>query len=281
VAEPLQRERDLAQLGLHIVPRCAKALGELGRRRPELLDDVGDAHLGAVMAAIRLLERRGQPDRLGLAERPPEHRACDGLQQPLAQLSPADPGERVQPGAPARRESEDRAPERVDERVVFALEVHDLAPAPEHAGAHQPSLREAGLAEVGAADDERVRVVQDAAGVQDPRVVDEAAAVHVAADVDPPRAEPGLGDGRVHRLKVRGGHLVSGALPREAASPEPPDRAPGVVPAEPACPLTALGLGRPVRPCLHLSPRQRGRPNVKASACCPHIRSSRSGAAFA
>ena len=50
--------------------------------------------------------RRGldEPERLGLGERPVEHRARDRLQQPLAHLGRADPRERVQPRLPAGRE---------------------------------------------------------------------------------------------------------------------------------------------------------------------------------
>ena len=102
VAEPLQRERDLPQLGLHVVLGGSEPVGELGGRGAELLDDVGDADLGAVVAAVGFLERGGEADRFGLAERPGEHRAGDRLEQPLAQLAPPDPRQRVQPGAPAR-----------------------------------------------------------------------------------------------------------------------------------------------------------------------------------
>ena len=272
VAEPLQRERDLPQLGLDVALGGAEPVGELGGRGAELLDDVGDADLGAVAAPVGFLERGGEADRFGLAERPAEHRAGDRLEQPLPQLAPPDPRQRVQPGAPAGREPEDRPAERPDEWVVFALEVDDLAAAAEHPRAQQPRLGEARLAEVGAADDERVRVVQDAAGVEDPGVVDEAAAVHVAADVDAARTEPGLGDRRIHGLEVRGRRLVPGPLARQRAATEPSDRAavsdPGAARARGARRSASAARWRSGP---HLSPRQSGSPNVNAERLlAPH-----------
>ena len=186
------------------------------------------------LAAVGLLERGGQADRFGLAERPGEHRAGDRLQQPLAQLAPPDPGQRVQPGAAAGREPQDRSAERADEGFVFAFEVDDLAAAAEHPRAQQPRLRQARLAEVGASDHQRVRVVQDPAGVEDPGVVDEAAAVHVPADVDAPRAR---------------------ARPRR-----PPDTPPGNARSSTWCP--GRSPGSPHRPS------RRGRP-LRAVAAQP------------
>jgi hypothetical protein len=63
-----------------------------------------------------------------------------------------------------------------------------------------------------AADDHHVRVIQNALGVEDPGVVDERPAVHVAADVHAARAEAGLGDGGVGGLEVRGRDLMRLAL---------------------------------------------------------------------
>ena len=178
-------------------------------------------------------------------------------------------------------EPQDRPAERCDERFVLALEVDDLAAAAEHPRAQQPRLRQRRFAEVGAADDQRVGVVEDAAGVEDPRVIDEAAAVHVAADVDAARAEPGLGDRRIDGLEVRGRRLVTGSLARQRAPAEPGDRTLGAIPAQPACAGSPFRVRRPLRTASHFSPRQSGSPNVRPSACWPHIRSSRSGAALA
>ena len=225
MAEALQRERDLAQLHPRVVRRNPEPVGETGARRAELVDHVRDADLGAVAAAVGFLEPGGQSDRFGLGERPGEHRAGDRLQQPFAQLSPADPGERVQPRPAAGREAQDGSAERSDEGFVFAFEVDDLAAAAEHARAQQPRLGQARLAEVRAADHQRVGVVEQAAGVEDPRVVDEAPAVHIPADVDPLSAEPGFGDRRIDRLEVRGRDLMPGPLPRQRAPTEPSGRA--------------------------------------------------------
>ena len=137
------------------------------------------------------------------------------------------------------------------------------------------------FAEVGAADDQRVRVVQDAAGVEDPRVIDEAAAVHVAADVDAPRAQARLGDRRIDGLEVRGRDLVTGPLARQHAPAQPRDRSLGAIPAQPACARSLFRVRRPLRAASHLSPRHSGSAKVSPSACWPHIRSSRSGAALA
>ena len=167
----------------------------------------------------------GQADRFGLGERPGEHRAGDRLEQPFAQLAPADPGERVQPRPAAGGEAQDGSAERGDEGFVFAFEVDDLAAAAEHARAQQPGLGQARFAEVRPADDQRVGVVQEAAGVEDPRVVDEAPAVHIPADVDPLSAKPRLGDRRIDRLEMRGRDLMPGPLPRQPAPPEPSRRA--------------------------------------------------------
>ena len=116
-------------------------------------------------------------------------------------------------------------PSARDEGFVFAFEVDDLAAAAEHAGAQQPRLGQARLAEVRPADDQRVGVVEQAAGVEDPRVVDEAPAVHIPADVDPLSTQPGLGDRRIDRLEMRGRDLMPGPLPRQPAPTEPSGRA--------------------------------------------------------
>ena len=86
VAEAHQRQRDLAQLLARSlagqVERLDRALGRVA----QLLDDVRDAHL----AGVRTRRRRRAPrqaDRLGLAQRPAEHRVRDRLQQPLAHLA--------------------------------------------------------------------------------------------------------------------------------------------------------------------------------------------------
>ena len=101
------------------------------------------------LASVRLLERRGQSDRFGLAERPGEHRAGDRLQQPLPQLAAPDPGQRVQPRAAAGGEPQDRPAERGDEGVVLAFEVDDLAAAAEHPRAQQPRLGQLDLPKSG------------------------------------------------------------------------------------------------------------------------------------
>ncbi len=96
VAQPLQRQRDLAQLVPRLGLGCAELVGELGLRGAQLLDDVGDAHLAAVAVAVGGLERGGEADGFGLRERPVEHRARDRLEQALAHLARADPRQRVQ-----------------------------------------------------------------------------------------------------------------------------------------------------------------------------------------
>jgi hypothetical protein len=161
VAEPLQRERDFAQLGLDVVCGRAETFGERGARGTKLLDDVGNADLRPVLPTVRLFERGGQADRLGLAERPSEHRAGNRLEQPFPQLAPPDPREGVQAGSTARCEPQDRPAECGDERVVLALEIDDLSATTEYPGAHQPRLRQARLSKVGPPDHQRVRVVQD------------------------------------------------------------------------------------------------------------------------
>ena len=193
-----------------------------------------------------------------------------------------DPRERVQARAPARGEAQDGPAERADEGFVFAFEVDDLAAAAEHPGAEQPGLREARFAEVGAADDERVRVVQEAAGVEEPGVVDEAPAVHVAADVDPFGAEAGFGDRGVDGLEVRGRDLVPGPLARPARTGQPRwSRRWERSRRSPRARARRSASAARWRSGSHLSPRQSGRPNVNAIACWPHIRSNRSGAALA
>ena len=225
MAEALQRECDLPQLHPRVVRRNPESVGESRARRPELVDHVRDADLRAVAAAVGFLEPGGQSDRFGLGERPAEHRAGDRFEQSFAQLSPADPGERVQPRPAAGGEPQDGSAERVDEGFVFAFEVDDLAAAAEHARAQQPGLGQARLAEVRPADHQRVGVVQQPPGVEDPRVVDEAPAVHIPADVNPLSAKPGLGNCRIDRLEVRGGDLMPGPLPRQPAPTEPSGRA--------------------------------------------------------
>ena len=83
--------------------------------------------------------------------------------------------------------------------------------------------------------------------VEDPRVIDERPAVHVAADVDAARAQARFGDGGVGGLEVSGGDLVGAALTRAPQPREPPRRGLRVLAfGERASPGALLGV-RPAR----------------------------------
>ena len=146
----------------------------------------------------------GEAERFGLCEWPVEHRAGDRLEQPFAHLAAAQPSQWVQPGLPARREREDLATEGLGERRVFAFGVDQFAGPAEQATAVHPAFDECAFAVAGAADHEHVRVVEYPGGVEDPGVIDERPAVHVASDVDAARTKAGFGDRGVGGLEVSG-----------------------------------------------------------------------------
>ena len=96
-------------------------------------------------------------------------------------------------GRPVERVELDRAAgdqldrldaERSRERPVLAFGIADPRAPPEHRLAVAVRLDEAALGDANLADDEHVRVGEDAALVERERVVDERAAVEIAADVD-------------------------------------------------------------------------------------------------
>jgi hypothetical protein len=141
---------------------------------------------------------------LGLRQRPIEHRARDRLQQALAQLAAADPRERVQARGSAGLQPQYDAAHGLDQRAVLALGVDVLKDASEDALAERVRLRQRALAPTQLPDHDHVGVGEQPGRVEHPRVVDERAAVLVAADVDAARAQAGLGHGRVGRLDMRG-----------------------------------------------------------------------------
>jgi hypothetical protein len=147
-----------------------------------------------------------------------EHRARDGFQQALAQLAGADPRQRVQARGPAGLQAQDDAAHRLGQRAVLALRVDVLEDAAEDALAERVCLRQRALAPAQLPDHDHVGVGEQPGGVEHPRVVDERAAVLVAADVDAACAQAGLGDGRVGRLNVRARGLVTAPV-RVASQP--------------------------------------------------------------
>ena len=226
VAEARQREGDLAERFAGGRVGEVEGLLYAGGGIAQLAYDLADAHLAGVVL-VGGAKRLDQTDGLCLGEGAREHRAGDGVQQALAHLWGAEAGEGVQPCLPAWLQAQGDAAERVDEWLVLALGVDDLAAAPEHAGAVQPALGQRALAEVGLAEHDRVRDRQHPRPVQQPRVVHERAAVQVAADVHAARAQPGLRNGGVGGLEVCGGDLVPGALSRARQARQLPRRALG------------------------------------------------------
>jgi hypothetical protein len=204
VGEALQRERAFAQVSLRFAATGGELRRELLAGVAQLSGHVGDADVAAVGVLIGGGERGRQAKRLGLAQGPVEHCAGDRLEQPFAHFPAADPRQRVETGLPAGRKGEHLAAQRLHERRVFAFRVDQLADPAEHAAAVHPRFDERALAVPGPPEDQHVRVVEQALGVEDPRVVHERSAVHVTADVDAARAQARFGDRGVGRLEVRG-----------------------------------------------------------------------------
>ena len=96
VAEPRQRERAFAQVALGLIAGAHERAGDVGGGFAHLLGDVGDADIGVAAVGVGGGQARRQSERLGLRERPIEHRPGHGLEQALAHLPGAEAGERVQ-----------------------------------------------------------------------------------------------------------------------------------------------------------------------------------------